>query len=150
VQGAHRQLGNLERREYRVDLHVHSDRSHAADLRPAELVAEARAVGLHAMTITEHNMAPGFDRWAAADSAGGPCVIPGQEVVTPAGHWLAVAQDSAKRIPRNYDLDEELLNGQIARVHQRGGLCIAAHPFAPYPSGTLGYPLAMFDAVEVW
>lgn len=50
-------------------------------------------------------------------------VIPGMEVTTPRGHWLEIGS---------------------------GGLRVAAHPYAPYPSGRFEYPLAEFDAVEVW
>ena len=35
-------------------------------------------------------------------------------------------------------------------VHDSGGLCVAAHPYAPYATGTFEYPLQGFDAVEVW
>lgn len=36
------------------------------------------------------------------------------------------------------------------RVHRVGGLCVAAHPYAPYQSGTFMYPYQGFDLVEVW
>ncbi|MEV7027696.1 PHP-associated domain-containing protein, partial [Kitasatospora sp. NPDC093558] len=35
-------------------------------------------------------------------------------------------------------------------VRRGGGLCVAAHPHAPYVSGTFRYPYRGFDAVEVW
>ena len=35
-------------------------------------------------------------------------------------------------------------------VHDSGGLCVAAHPYAPYATGTFEYPLQGIDAVEVW
>ncbi|MFI7432058.1 CehA/McbA family metallohydrolase [Micromonospora haikouensis] len=38
----------------------------------------------------------------------------------------------------------------MEQVHRAGGLCVAAHPHAPYPSGVFAYPFDGFDAVEVW
>jgi hypothetical protein len=38
----------------------------------------------------------------------------------------------------------------LRKVRAVGGLCVAAHPHAPYESGTLPYPIADFDLIEVW
>ncbi|MGW4792057.1 CehA/McbA family metallohydrolase [Nonomuraea sp. NPDC004297] len=38
----------------------------------------------------------------------------------------------------------------VDRVRRSGGLCVAAHPYAPYPSGVFMYPYGGFDVVEVW
>ncbi|MFY1698577.1 PHP-associated domain-containing protein [Solwaraspora sp. WMMA2101] len=41
-------------------------------------------------------------------------------------------------------------DGYADWVDHAGGLCVVAHPYAPYPSGTFEYPYQGFDAVEVW
>jgi PHP domain len=134
---------------YRGDCHVHSERSHGGELTPEQLVAAAREVGLDFIAITEHNTVDTHGVW-------GPLVdddllvILGQEIVTETGHWLALGIEFGQVIDWRYGLREDLIDQCVVRVHQAGGLCIAAHPHAPYPSGTFAYPFQGFDAVEVW
>jgi hypothetical protein len=45
---------------------------------------------------------------------------------------------------------DDVLDRHLAPVRRAGGLCVAAHPHAPYPSGALMYPFDAFDVVEVW
>jgi len=77
-------------------------------------------------------------------------VILGQEVVTETGHWLALGIEFGQVIDWHYGLRDDIIDQRVAQVHQAGGLCVAAHPHAPYPSGTFVYPFQGFDAVEVW
>jgi len=134
---------------YRVDLHVHSDLSYAADRTPAAVVAEARAAGLDGFATTEHNTAEGHGRWAgpAGDHL---LVILGQEVVTRTGHWLALGLAPGRVIDGDYRALDGVIDRHTARVRDGGGLCVAAHPFVPYPSGGFGYRYRGFEAVEVW
>ncbi|GAA0522880.1 hypothetical protein Ade02nite_82450 [Paractinoplanes deccanensis] len=127
---------------YRGDLHVHSRRSHAGEMTPGELTAAARAAGLDFFAITEHNTADTHGAW---DPGGEPLVILGQEVVTEAGHWLALGLGPGQVIDWRGGVDV-----RVAEVHRAGGLCAVAHPYAPYPSGTFLVPYDGFDAVEVW
>ncbi len=133
-------------RWYRGDLHVHTARSNGADLTPAQVVRDARAAGLDFIATTEHNTVDGHADWAPyADEL---LVIPGQEVVTRTGHWLAVG--SGRLVESRYGIRDGAVDSELARVRDDGGICVAAHPHAPYPSGQLAYPLEEFDAVEVW
>lgn len=129
---------------YRGDLHVHTARSNGADLSPAQVVAAARDAGLDFIATTEHNTVDGHGDWAGL--AGDLLVIPGQEVVTPTGHWLAVGGPPGRLVDRQ----DGVIGPELERVRRDGGLCIAAHPHAPYASGRMAHPLALFDAVEVW
>jgi hypothetical protein len=74
---------------YRGDCHVHSLRSHGADQTPKQLAAEARALGLDFISVTEHNTAASHATWAAVAETG-LLVILGQEVTTRTGHWVAL------------------------------------------------------------
>ncbi|WP_433607355.1 PHP-associated domain-containing protein [Dactylosporangium sp. CA-139114] len=105
---------------YRGDCHVHSARSTGGELTPEQVVAEARAAGLDFIAVTEHNTTDTYERFLAV--AGDLLVLRGVEHTTPDGHWLEL----------------------------EGGLRIAAHPFAPYPTGTMRRPWEEFDCVEVW
>ncbi|HWS34713.1 MAG TPA: CehA/McbA family metallohydrolase [Actinoplanes sp.] len=117
---------------FRGDCHVHSRKSHAGELAPAEIVAEARAAGLDFLAVTEHDAAADLAEWT------GMLIIPGQEVLTPRGHWLALG------------LPPGVVVREVEEARRLGAVCVAAHPFAPYPGGTLEHPLTDFDAVEVW
>ncbi|WP_129840975.1 CehA/McbA family metallohydrolase [Streptomyces sp. RFCAC02] len=135
------------RRWYRGDCHVHSVHSDG-ELTPQRLLAEARAARLDFIAVTEHNAAAGLDAWRTAD--GGPLVIPGEEVTTSSGHWLALGLAAGQVIDWRGTAHDGTIGARLAEVHGVGGLCVAAHPHAPYPTGAFRYPLAGFDAVEVW
>jgi predicted metal-dependent phosphoesterase TrpH len=62
-----------------VDLHVHSAASDGS-LSPRELVAEAKAQGLRAIALTDHDTTEGLDEALAAGAALGLEVIPGIEI----------------------------------------------------------------------
>ncbi|QSB13275.1 PHP domain-containing protein [Natronosporangium hydrolyticum] len=134
---------------YRGDCHVHSHYSKNADLTPEQVAAAARAAGLDFIATTEHNRVDTHGSWApyAGEDL---LVIPGQEVVTPNGHWLAVGIEPGQLVDWRYRVRDDAIDRQIDRVRRVGGLCVAAHPHAPYPSGAFMYPYHSFDVVEVW
>lgn len=112
---------------FRGDLHVHSQLSNGADLTPAQIVGEARAAGLDFLAVTEHNLDTDFDAildlWTP--HASGLLILPGCESITDSGHSVTAGPGPAP-------------------------LRIAAHPRAPYPTGTFTEPFETVDAVEVW
>ncbi|MEO3755536.1 CehA/McbA family metallohydrolase [Streptomyces sp. B6B3] len=134
---------------YRGDCHVHSDRSDGGEMTPEELAAEARATGLDFLATTEHASAATHGLWGrhAGDDL---LVILGEEVTTRTGHWLALGLRPGQVVDWRYGVRDGTVDRHLERVHRIGGLCVAAHPHAPYPSGTFMYPYEGFDAVEVW
>jgi hypothetical protein len=134
---------------YRGDCHLHSARSHGGQLTTQQLSAAARASGLDFIAITEHNTADTHADWAQLAS-NDLLVILGQEVTTETGHWLALGIDPGHVIESRYGLRDDLIGHYMDQVHKSGGLCVAAHPHAPYPGGVFMYPFDGFDAVEVW
>ncbi len=133
---------------YRGDAHVHSVRSSGGELTADQLVSAAIAGGLDFIAITEHRTVDGHGDWTAfADEL---LVILGQEVTTQTGHWLGLGLRFGHAVEYRYGVDDEVINGHLASVRADGGLCVAAHPYAPYPAGTLEYPRELFDAIEVW
>src|SRR3982751_4216314 len=96
---------------YRGDLHVHTARSNGADLSPAQVVREPRAAGLDFIATTEHDTVDGHADWAPyADQL---LVIPGQEVVTNTGHWLAVG--SGRLVDSRYGIRDGAVDRELAR-----------------------------------
>jgi hypothetical protein len=134
---------------YRGDCHVHSDLSTGGELTPARLAADARAAGLDFLATTEHHTAAGHTRWGphAGDDL---LVVLGQEVVTRTGHWLALGLRPGQSVDGRYGLRDGAVGAHLAAVRDAGGLCVAAHPHAPYPAGVFAYPYDGFDLVEVW
>jgi hypothetical protein len=128
---------------------VHSQRSHGGELTPEQLVVAARERGLDFMAITEHNSTEGHGEWECF-SGDDPLVILGQEVITETGHWLALGIGFGQLIDGGYGVRDDRIDQCLAQVHLAGGLCVVAHPHAPYPSGTFMYPFQGFDLVEVW
>ena len=134
---------------YRGDCHVHSVLSHNAELTVEQLAAGARAAGLDFIATTEHNTSDAHGRWGphAGDDL---LVILGQEVVTRTGHWLALGIEPGQVVDWRYRVRDGAVDRHLIQVRQAGGLCVAAHPHAPYVSGDFMYSYQGFDVVEVW
>ncbi|UED87766.1 CehA/McbA family metallohydrolase [Streptomyces profundus] len=133
---------------YRGDCHVHSVYSDGA-LTPERLAADARALGLDFLATTEHNTAEAHAPWARL-AAEDLLVVLGEEVTTDDGHWLALGLPQGRLIDWRHGVADGTLARRLREVTDAGGLAVAAHPHAPYPTGTLRFPLQAFDAVEVW
>ncbi len=124
---------------------MHSD----GKLTPEELAERARGAGLDFIATTEHNTSAAHAAWQAQASED-LLVILGEEVTTRTGHWLALGLQPGQVIDWRYRAGDEAVGRHTGQVHQVGGLCVAAHPHAPYPGGTFMYRYRGFDAVEVW
>lgn len=133
---------------YRGDCHVHSTRSHGGELTPAQLAAGARAAGLDFIATTEHNTSDGHGDWGPYGEE--LLVILGREITTRTGHWLALGIAPGQEVEWRYGVRDDAVDRHVRQVREAGGLCVAAHPHAPYPSGLFMYPYQGFDVVEVW
>jgi predicted metal-dependent phosphoesterase TrpH len=111
----------------RVDCHLHTAASGDAVLTLEELAERARATGLDAVCITDHNVTE-----AAAAAAGrdlGMRIIVGEEIRTPDGDVIGLFL--TERIPYVLPLAEV-----IGRIRAQGGLVYAPHPFDLVRSST--------------
>jgi hypothetical protein len=128
---------------------MHSARSNGGELTPVQLAAGAREAGLDFIAITEHNTSDTHGAWGplAGDDL---LVILGQEVTTQNGHWLALGIDPGQVVDWRYGIRDNVIERHLDQVHSAGGLCVVAHPHAPYPTGVFTYPIHGFDVVEVW
>ena len=134
---------------YRGDCHVHSVLSNGGELTLDTLAAGARAAGLDFLATTEHNTADSHAAWSqhVDDDL---LVILGQEVITRTGHWLALGVRPGQVVDWRYSVRDHMIGRELEEVHRAGGLCVAAHPYAPYDSGSFLYSYEGFDLVEVW
>ncbi|MDT9659169.1 CehA/McbA family metallohydrolase [Rhodococcus qingshengii] len=133
---------------FRGDCHIHSIYSDGEQT-PPELAETARLLGLHFVATTDHNTTAAHHAWQQENIAQEFAVILGEEVPTPHGHWLALGLPPGHLVDWQY-ADVVGLHAQRDLVHDAGGICVVAHPYAPYPSGTFAYSHVGFDAVEVW
>ncbi|WP_394552551.1 PHP domain-containing protein [Agromyces sp. MMS24-JH15] len=123
-----------------ADLHVHSTVSDGT-VEPADLLAEAAAVGLEAIALTDHDSTAGWAHAAGAVAATGVALIPGIELTTREAYTsvhllgylldphdpgllaetariresrLTRAEEIVRRIARDYDLDWDDVLAQTA------------------------------------
>ena len=129
-----------------VDLHVH-ERAFSLDSKMslAELVDRARAMGMGAVCVTDHDSL-GIKAEAERYSreVGFPIFV-GVEVLTIQGDIVAFGIPYAFQ-PRTIDAQEF-----INYVHCNGGACFSAHPFRNTKRGVEEHlaKLRMLDGVEV-
>ena len=112
-------LGN--RRMVDVDLHMHTDHSYDCATPVEVLLAEAKARGLGAIAVTDHNEISGARE--ALARADGIRVIVGEEVKT-ADQGEVIGLFIEQKIPRGMTLQET-----IAEIKRQGGLVYVPHPF---------------------
>ena len=109
------------RRLIDVDLHMHTDHSYDCATPVEVLLAEARARGLGAIAITDHNEVSGaLDAQAKAD---GIKVIVGEEIKT-ADQGEVIGLFIEEKVPRGMTLQET-----IGEIKRQGGLVYVPHPF---------------------
>jgi hypothetical protein len=104
-----------------VDLHMHTDHSHDCATPVEVLIAEARARGLGAIAITDHNEISGAQE--AVGKADGLKVIVAEEVKT-ADQGEVIGLFIKDKIPRGMTLQET-----IAEIKRQDGLVYVPHPF---------------------
>jgi predicted metal-dependent phosphoesterase TrpH len=137
---------------YNIDLHCHSFFSGDGVSSPEEMIADARAKGLHGIAITDHNTCDGVTYLLEKGLMrldGQPVdnflILPGVEVTTADGHLLCIGAT----LP--------YLKGKPALevceiIHERGGLAIPPHPYDLFRAGIRFSTLEKLpvDAIEVF
>lgn len=137
---------------YNIDLHCHSWFSADGVSSPEDLIATARAKGLHGFALTDHNTCDGcrylLDKGFVRED-GRPVddfvIIPGVEVTTAEGHLLClgVILPYLKGAPA----------ADVCKlVHEKGGIAIPPHPYDLFRAGIRQSVLDTLeiDALEVF
>src|SRR3954468_18515251 len=104
-----------------VDLHMHTDHSPDCATPVDVLLETAKARGLGAIAVTDHNVISGAHE--ARDRADGIKIIVAEEVKT-ADQGEVIGLFIDEHIPRGMTLEET-----IAEIHRQGGLVYVPHPF---------------------
>jgi hypothetical protein len=133
-----------------VDLHMHTDHSHDCATPVEVLLTTARARGLGAIAVTDHNEISGAlaARERARELGIGVKVIVGEEVKT-AEEGEVIGLFIEELIPRGMSLEET-----VAEIRRQGGVVYVPHPFDRLHSVPdyehLLKVLADVDAIEVF
>jgi predicted metal-dependent phosphoesterase TrpH len=107
-----------------VDLHMHTDHSHDCATPVEVLLATARAQGLGAIAVTDHNEISGaLEARRQAEESGEIKVIVGEEVKT-AGQGEVIGLFIEEKIPRGLTLQQT-----VAEIKSQGGVVYVPHPF---------------------
>ncbi|MCB9111873.1 MAG: PHP domain-containing protein [Anaerolineales bacterium] len=106
-----------------ADLHLHTIYSYDGTATIPAVLRRARGLGLNVIAITDHDEIAGALEAVKLASHYGVEVIPGSEITTAEGDLLALFIH--EKIAPGLSLIETLI-----RVHEQGGVAIAAHPMA--------------------
>ena len=106
-----------------IDLHMHTDHSHDCATPVEVLLATARAQGLGAIAVTDHNEISGALEARAQAEEAGVKVIVGEEIKTD-GQGEVIGLFIEEKIPRGLSLEET-----VAEIKRQGGLVYVPHPF---------------------
>lgn len=130
-----------------AELHSHSALSYDGRDPVDMLLAQARAVGLDALAVTDHDEIEASLEAAELASDYGLVGIPGMEVTSKAGHVLALG--IREKIPPGLPFAETL-----DRIRDQEGIAVVPHPFQKSRHGVAPHvpagELARADAIEVY
>lgn len=122
-------------------VHIHTVASDGGGTVP-EVLAAARTANLSFLAITDHNVAT-RPQDVAEDPPDMP-LIPGEEVSTSAGHFVALGIPPGWKRPA--DPNDR---GLLAAAHAVGAFTVIAHPFHPRTPWT-DWGTSDFDGIEIW
>lgn len=126
----------------KIDFHVHTCYSDDCSTSLRDVITYSKRRGLDGVAITDHNTVKGALKLLENDEI---IIIPGIEVSTESGHILGI--NVTRHIPSGLSVEET-----VEKIHEAGGIAIAAHPSAIYKSG-IGLSRRIvsqgIDAVEV-
>lgn len=126
----------------KIDLHVHTCYSEDAITTLKDLILYSKKRGLDGVAVTDHDTVEGALKARGTDEL---ILIPGIEVTAKRGHVLGL--NLTTPVPKHLGLAET-----VERIHENGGIAVAAHPSAFLKSGLGSNALremVKMDAVEV-
>lgn len=112
---------------YRLDLHIHTDRSPDSRMTLPEAVKTAKKKGIHAIAVCDHNRCAPQEVFDCR-MQDGILRIPGVEYSTEAGHLLGLFLKTPCRV-EGEESGRVLFADAAEAIHAAGGKCVLAHPF---------------------
>jgi predicted metal-dependent phosphoesterase TrpH len=137
------------------DLHTHTFFSGDGVSSPEDLIAAAKAKGLHGIAMTDHNTCDAIAYMLEkglmspdGQSVDGFLVLPGVEVTTADGHLLCIGAT----LPNPLRLKGKPSREICDLIHKHGGLAVPPHPYDLFRAGIRFSVLETLpiDAIEVF
>lgn len=126
-----------------LDPHIHSTYSTDSTASPRDIVKKARAIGLDAISVADHNTIKGsMATIEEAKDFKDFVVVPGMEISSSKGHIVALG------------INEDVKPGlspedTVENIRALGGIAVAAHPFVSYREGLCDHVKDLdIDAIE--
>ncbi len=112
-----------------LDPHIHSTYSSDSSASPRDIVRKAKAIGLDAIAVADHNTINGsMATIEEAKDFKDFVVVPGMEISSSKGHIVALGI--------NEDVKPGLSPKEtVESIRELGGIAVAAHPFVSYREG---------------
>jgi predicted metal-dependent phosphoesterase TrpH len=112
-----------------LDPHIHSTYSSDSSASPRDIVRKAKAIGLDAIAVADHNTIKGsMATIGEAKDFKDFVVVPGMEISSSKGHIVALGI--------NEDVKPGLSPEEtVESIRELGGIAVAAHPFVSYREG---------------
>jgi hypothetical protein len=126
-----------------LDPHIHSTYSSDSSASPRDIVRKAKAIGLDAIAVADHNTIKGsMATIEEAKDFKDFIVVPGMEISSSKGHIVALGINEDVKPGLSPDETVESIRGL-------GGIAVAAHPFVSYREGLCDYVKDLdIDAIE--
>jgi predicted metal-dependent phosphoesterase TrpH len=137
------------------DLHTHTFFSGDGVSSPEDLIAAAKAKGLHGIAMTDHNTCDAIAYMLEkglmspdGQPVDGFLVLPGVEVTTADGHLLCIGAT----LPNPPQLKGKPSRAICDLIHEHGGLAVPPHPYDLFRAGIRFSVLETLpiDAIEVF
>ncbi|MBV9618553.1 MAG: CehA/McbA family metallohydrolase [Verrucomicrobia bacterium] len=137
------------------DLHTHTFFSGDGVSSPEDLIAAAKAKGLHGIAMTDHNTCDAITYMLEKGSMSpdgqpvdGFLVLPGVEVTTADGHLLCIGAT----LPNPLQLKGKPSREICDLIHEHGGIAVPPHPYDLFRAGIRFSVLETLpiDAIEVF
>jgi predicted metal-dependent phosphoesterase TrpH len=125
---------------YKFDLHVHTNFSKDCSTNLKDIILFAKKKGLNGVAITDHNTVEGALKLLKNKTD--LIIIPGIEVSTKQGHILGI--NITTPVPPKENMEKT-----VKKIHDAGGIAIAAHPSAFFRGIGLTKRTLLLDAIEV-
>ena len=112
-----------------LDPHIHSTHSNDSTASPKDIVKKARAIGLDAIAVADHNTIKGsMATIKEAKDFKDFVVVPAMEISSSKGHIVALGIN--EDVKKGLSPEETVEN-----IRDLGGIAVAAHPFVRYREG---------------
>jgi len=131
---------------YKIDFHVHTNKSFDGISSLEKLISHARRKGLNGIAVTDHNLCTEIPKLNMDDFL----LIPGCEISTQIGHITALFIGKDIMVSERWQGRLPSAKEAVEAIHACGGIAVLAHPYAKKSKTYDKETMALFDGIEVY